>query len=104
MKSLIFVVGMTIFSAALIMAFEPSTYKERLSAIGSTDELPDSLQLAKVIEPSPHGRQYMSLNHGLHFTGGEPFLNFHCLNLRFNPERFQRSLHQRWYPIHFKML
>ncbi len=32
-------------------------------------------QLAKVSEPGPHDRQYMSLNHGLHFSGGEPFLN-----------------------------
>jgi archaemetzincin len=59
MKSLTFVVGMTIFSAALIMAFEPPTYKERLSAIGSTDELPDSLQLALTIddfEPIPDSR------------------------------------------------
>jgi hypothetical protein len=36
-------------------------------------------QLAKVIRPSPYGRQYMSLNHGLHFSGGEPFLNFKLL-------------------------
>jgi hypothetical protein len=36
-------------------------------------------QLAKVIRPSPYGRQYMSLNHGLHFSGGEPFLNFELL-------------------------
>jgi len=36
-------------------------------------------QLAKVIKPSPYGRQYMSLNHGLHFSGGEPFLNFKLL-------------------------
>jgi hypothetical protein len=36
-------------------------------------------QLAKVIRSSPHGRQYMSLNHGLHFSGGEPFLNFELL-------------------------
>ncbi len=36
-------------------------------------------QLAKVIRPSPYGRQHMSLNHGLHFTGGEPFLNFDLL-------------------------
>ena len=27
----------------------------------------------------PIRRQYMSLNHGLHFTGGEPFLNFELL-------------------------
>jgi hypothetical protein len=36
-------------------------------------------QLAKVIRPSPYGRQDMSLNHGLHFSGGEPFLNFELL-------------------------
>ncbi len=36
-------------------------------------------QLAKVIKPSPYGRQNMSLNHGLHFSGGEPFLNFELL-------------------------
>jgi hypothetical protein len=27
-------------------------------------------QLAEVIEPSPYGQQHMSLNHGLHFSGG----------------------------------
>jgi hypothetical protein len=36
-------------------------------------------QLAKVIQPSPYGRQYMSLNHGLHFSGGKPFMNFKLL-------------------------
>lgn len=36
-------------------------------------------QLADVIEPSPYGPQYMSLNHGLHFSGGEPFMNFKLL-------------------------
>jgi len=36
-------------------------------------------QLAKVIMPSPFGRHHMSLNHGLHFSGGEPFLNFKLL-------------------------
>jgi hypothetical protein len=36
-------------------------------------------QLAKVIMPSPYGHQDMSLNHGLHFSGGEPFLNFELL-------------------------
>lgn len=46
----------------------------------TVDQLERSLpQLAKVIEPSPYGRQYMSLNHGLHFSGGEPFLNFELL-------------------------
>ena len=36
-------------------------------------------QLAEVITPSPYGPQYISLNHGLHFSGGEPFLNFKLL-------------------------
>ena len=46
----------------------------------TVDQLEQFLpQLAKVIEPSPHGHQYISLNHGLHFTDGEPFLNFKLL-------------------------
>jgi hypothetical protein len=36
-------------------------------------------QLAKVIQPSPYGPEYMSLSHGLHFSGGEPFMNFELL-------------------------
>ena len=36
-------------------------------------------QLAGRIEPSPWGVQTISLNHGLHFAGGEPFLNFELL-------------------------
>jgi hypothetical protein len=35
--------------------------------------------LAPHIEPSPWGPETMSLNHGLHLTGGEPFLNFPLL-------------------------
>jgi hypothetical protein len=35
--------------------------------------------LARRIQPSPWGAQAISLNHGLHFTGGEPFLNFELL-------------------------
>jgi hypothetical protein len=35
--------------------------------------------LAGGIEPSPWGADTMSLNHGLHFSGGEPFLNFKLL-------------------------
>jgi archaemetzincin len=56
MRSLIFVVGLTIFTASLIMAFEPPTNKETLSTIGSTNELPGSLQRALSIddfEPMP---------------------------------------------------
>ena len=36
-------------------------------------------ELATTIQPSPWGARTMSLNHGLHFTGGEPFLNFELL-------------------------
>lgn len=36
-------------------------------------------QLAGRIQPGPHGSEVMSLNYGLHFTGGEPFLNFRLL-------------------------
>ena len=36
-------------------------------------------QLAGKIKPSPYGPEKVSLNHGLHFTGGEPFLNFELL-------------------------
>ncbi len=35
--------------------------------------------LAHKIKPSPWGPQTVSLNYGLHFTGGEPFLNFELL-------------------------
>jgi hypothetical protein len=35
--------------------------------------------LADKIQPSPWGAGTISLNHGLHFTGGEPFLNFELL-------------------------
>lgn len=36
-------------------------------------------QLAGKISPSPYGPEYVNLNTGLHFTGGEPFLNFKLL-------------------------
>jgi len=36
-------------------------------------------QLAGKIKPNPWGRNVLSLNHGLHFSGGEPFLNFDLL-------------------------
>jgi hypothetical protein len=36
-------------------------------------------QLSETIQPSPRGKRTISLNHGLHFTGGEPFLNFDLL-------------------------
>ena len=36
-------------------------------------------QLSSKITPSPYGADKVSLNYGLHFTGGEPFLNFELL-------------------------
>lgn len=36
-------------------------------------------QLAGKIKPAPSGPETTSLNYGLHFTGGEPFLNFELL-------------------------
>jgi MoaA/NifB/PqqE/SkfB family radical SAM enzyme len=35
--------------------------------------------LAGKIQPGPWGPESMGLNHGLHFSGGEPFLNFPLL-------------------------
>jgi len=36
-------------------------------------------QLSRTILPAPSGADTISLAHGLHFTGGEPFLNFELL-------------------------
>jgi hypothetical protein len=36
-------------------------------------------QLAGKIQPSPYGKENIGLSHGLHFTGGEPFMNFKLL-------------------------
>jgi len=36
-------------------------------------------QLADKIKPSPFGQDEVGINYGLHFTGGEPFLNFDLL-------------------------
>lgn len=36
-------------------------------------------QLAGKILSAPHGPRTITFNHGLHFTGGEPFLNFDLL-------------------------
>jgi hypothetical protein len=36
-------------------------------------------RLAGKIEPAPYGPESVGLNHGLHFTGGEPFLDFDLL-------------------------
>jgi len=46
----------------------------------SEDNLQRGLsQLAGKIIPSPYGADRISLSHGLHFSGGEPFLNFNLL-------------------------
>jgi len=46
----------------------------------SEERLEDILRgLVGKIVPSPYGSQTASLNYGLHFTGGEPFLNFPLL-------------------------
>jgi len=47
--------------------------------IGENDLETVLSQLAGRIKPSPRGREAISLNHGLHFAGGEPFLNFELL-------------------------
>jgi hypothetical protein len=36
-------------------------------------------ELAPYLQPAPFGHDTVSLSHGLHFTGGEPFLNFPLL-------------------------
>ena len=36
-------------------------------------------QLAGKIMPGPYGKEHIGLSHGLHFTGGEPFMNFGLL-------------------------
>ncbi|MFX1597418.1 MAG: 4Fe-4S cluster-binding domain-containing protein, partial [Promethearchaeota archaeon] len=36
-------------------------------------------QLSNTIQESPYGSNNISLNYGIHFTGGEPFLNFDIL-------------------------
>jgi len=45
------------------------------------DENLDALlkQLAGTVVPTPGGRENIGLSHGLHFTGGEPFLKFDLL-------------------------
>ena len=46
----------------------------------SPEDLEECLSLlAPRIRPSPWGARSMSLNYGLHFTGGEPFLNYELL-------------------------
>lgn len=57
-------------------ACTPEWSRDRIS----TDDLELILaQLSETIQPSPEGPEAMSLSHGLHFTGGEPFLDFDLL-------------------------
>jgi archaemetzincin len=79
MKSLTFVVGLIIFTGSLIMAFEPPTNKERLTAIGSTNDLPNSLQRALSIDdfepiPSPRPGDWLAE----HYENGQTFDEFIC--------------------------
>lgn len=37
------------------------------------------MQLAGKLEPNPYGPETIGINYGLHFTGGEPFLNYELL-------------------------
>lgn len=80
MKSLIFVVGLIIFTASLIMAFEPPTNKETLSAIGNTNEIPDSLQRALSIDdfepiPFPGPNDWLAEHHEIGQTFDEFILS-----------------------------
>ena len=68
MKSFSVIVGLIIFTAALIMAFEPPNNKEILEAIGSTNDLPDSLRRALSIDyfepiPSPRPGDWLAEHH-----------------------------------------
>jgi len=47
--------------------------------INETDLQACIQQLSGRLAPSPWGPDHVSLNHGLHFTGGEPFLNYPLL-------------------------
>ncbi|MFX1573488.1 MAG: hypothetical protein ACFFB0_12115 [Promethearchaeota archaeon] len=46
----------------------------------SNKQLKETLtKLSKIIQPSPDGPENVRLNYGLHFTGGEPFLDYNLL-------------------------
>ncbi len=59
-----------------IYACTPEWNADRIS---ETDLEQILSQLSGKIMPSPFGPDITSLNHGLHFTGGEPFLHFDLL-------------------------
>jgi archaemetzincin len=77
MEFFIFIVGLIIFMAALSMAFEPPNNQEILLAIGSTNDLPDSLQRALSIDdfepiPSPRPGDWLAE----HYESGQTFDEF----------------------------
>ena len=47
--------------------------------ISEQDLITGLSQLSRTIQPSPWGPRAIGLSHGLHFSGGEPFLNFDLL-------------------------
>ncbi len=51
--------------------------------ISETDLWAVLSQLANHIAPAPYGPDSLGLSHGLHFTGGEPFLNLELLSKAF---------------------
>jgi hypothetical protein len=76
-------------SGGLILSYKcPSACRHCIYACSpqwSADWMPEEMlenilsQLAGKILPAPYGPDTTSLNHGLHFTGGEPFVNFPLL-------------------------
>ncbi|MHC4498417.1 MAG: radical SAM protein [Planctomycetota bacterium] len=52
-------------------------------------------QLSARIKSSPYGARHVDLNSGLHFTGGEPFLNFDLLAIA------ARTAHELGFPSTF---
>jgi archaemetzincin len=92
-KSFIFIVGLIIFMAALSMAFEPPNNQEILLAIGSTNDLPDSLQRALSIDdfepiPSPRPGDWLAE----HYESGQTFDEF-ILSDRNIPDEFQKVIY-----------
>lgn len=47
--------------------------------ITEQDLIETLIQLSNTIQESPYGSDNISLNYGIHFTGGEPFLNYELL-------------------------
>ena len=93
MRSFIFIVGLIIFTAALVMAFEPPDNKEIHLAIGSTNDLPDSLQRALSIDdfgpiPSPRPGDWLAE----HYESGQTFDEF-ILSDRNIPDEIRKVIY-----------